>query len=338
MITASIRLPVCPLARSNGLRVLLSLSLIFLFSGISRAISSNAGTTNGNFLKLATDARGVAFGDSSVTMAQGADALRWNPALLASLDGKNVSGTHVQYYQGVTMENVAGAYPFENSGLAVSAFYLSAGDLEGRDVSGNATGDFKFYDLVGTVGYGRKLMNRTEGSAVDLSLGAGLKLVQEAIANQSYENPAIDLGLALTPLDDLNLGLTVRNLSSGSAHFSREIVGGASYTVYRNFTAGVAVNESNDAPVRFSAGGEYRFPEAYNAAVRAGYQSHDSVDDSTDSGITSLRNGGLAGLTMGAGFDFPIPQLQSMKLGADYAMAPFGALGISHTITLRARW
>ena len=302
------------------------------------AISSNAGTTNGNFLEIATDARGVAFGDSAVSMIQGADALRWNPAALGVLESKEVSGTHVQYYQGVTMENVAAAYPFENAGLAVNVFYLSAGSLDGRDVFRNQTGDFQFYDMVGTIGYGRKLMSRANGSMMDLSLGASLKLVREVIADQTFQNPALDLAALVTPIDDLNLGLTVRDLSSGSADFSREMIAGASYTLYKNFTGGVAANYSNDAPVSFSAGTEYRFPDAYNAAVRAGYQTHDPLDNSTDSQITWLRGSGVAGLTLGAGFEYPIPGSQTLKVGVDYAMAPFGALGIAHTITARFKW
>ena len=302
------------------------------------ATSSNAGTTNGSFLDIATDARGVALGDASISMARGADALRWNPALLGLLENKDFSGTHVQYYQGVTMENVAVAYPFENAGLAASAFYLSAGDLDGRDTSGNPTGDFKFYDLVGTLGYGRRLMNRAEGSLVDFSVGGSIKLVEEKIADQSFQNPALDLGALMSPLDNLKFALSVRDLSSGSADFSREIIGGASYVPYKNFTTGFAITDSNDAPVRYSVSGEYVFPEAYNAAIRAGYQSHDSLDDSTDSQITALRSAGLAGLTMGAGLDLPIPTLQTTKIGIDYAMVPFGALGIAHTITLRTRW
>src|SRR5688572_26082635 len=57
------------------------------------AISDNAGTKNGNFLKIATDARGVALGDTIVSMVQGADAMRWNPAALGEAEGKEVSAT-----------------------------------------------------------------------------------------------------------------------------------------------------------------------------------------------------------------------------------------------------
>jgi hypothetical protein len=302
------------------------------------AISDNAGTKNGDFLRIATDARGVALGDSVVSMAKGADSLRWNPAGLGTLDGKEVSATHIEYYQAVHIENVSAAYPLEEGGIAASVFYLSPGSLDGRDSFGNPTGDFKFYDLVGTLGFGRKMLTRAEGA--DVSLGAALKLVQENIAGESFQNPAFDIGLQATPKDDLNLGFTIRNLASGKANFVREMVGGASYTIYHAFTGAFAINYSNDSPVRYSVGGEYKIPDIQEveASVRAGYQTHDSLDNSLDSQIPVLRSGSLGGFTMGAGMGYKPPMFSGINLNIDYAMAPFGALGISHTITLKVKW
>ncbi len=300
------------------------------------ASSSSSGTKNGNFLKIQTDARGVALGDSVVSMAQGVDALRWNPANLSTLDGKEVTGTHVQYYQGVQIENVGAAYPMEESGLAVSAFYLNAGTLDGRDVLGYSTGDFQFYDLVGTVGYGRKVLSRAEG--IEVSLGAAVKIVQEKIADTSVNNPALDVGALISPWENMNIGLAARDLSAAKANFPREFIGGASYTFYQVFTGAVAANYANDAPIRYSVAGEYRIPQLEDTVIRAGYQSHDSLDDSLDSRIPALRGAGLAGLTMGAGLNYRPAFWHDVKLVLDYAMAPFGALGISHTITVKVKW
>ena len=299
------------------------------------SIASNAGTKNGDFLNIATDARGVALGDSVVSMAQGADALRWNPAALGLTEEKEVSATDIEYYQSVRIDNINAVYPIEEGGIGVGAFYLSPGTLEGRDLSGNDTGNFRFYDLVGTLGFGKKVLSRAEGA--DISIGVALKIVQEAIAEQSFQNPAFDVGMTVTPMDDLNLGLTVRDLSSSKANLSREIVGGASYTKFRFLTGAFAVNYSNDAPIRYSVGGEYKIPEI-DSAVRVGYQSHDPLDNSLNSQIPALRSASIAGLTMGAGVGYKPPPWPGVKLYVDYAMAPFGALGISHTVTLKVKW
>jgi len=314
----------------------LILALCFLLVGNSCwAISNNAGTTNGDFLKIATDARGVALGDSIVSMAQGAEGMRWNPAGLGTAEQKEVSATHIQYYQAVQVENVDAVFPIEEGGIGVNAFYLSPGTLDGRDQNQLQTGNFRFYDLVGSLGFGKKVLSRAEGA--DISVGAVVKVVQEAIAEQSFQNPAFDVGAVASPMDDLNLGLTVRDLSSGKANFAREIIGGASYTMYRFFTGAFAVNYSNDSPVRYSVGGEYKIPEL-DSAIRVGYQSHDSLDNSLDSQIPALRTASIAGLTMGAGIGYKPPMLPNLKLNIDYAMAPFGALGISHTVTLKVKW
>ena len=299
------------------------------------AITNNAGTTNGDFLKIATDARGVALGDSMVSMVTGADAIRWNPGALGVLDGKEASATDIEYYQGVRINNASVAYPIEEGGIAANLFYLSAGSLDGRDVLGNPTGNFKFYDMVGTLGFGRKMLTRAEGA--DVSIGVNVKLVQETIADQSFQNPAFDFGTLISPIDNLNIGLDVRDLSSSKANFPREFVGGASYTMFRWLTGGFAIDYSNDAPLRYSVGSEYKIPEL-DAVVRAGYQNHDALDSSIDSQIPALRGASIAGLTMGAGVGYKPPMFPNLLLNLDYAMAPFGVLGISHTITVKVKW
>ena len=268
-------------------------------------------------------------------MTQGADALRWNPAALGVLDGKEVSATHIQYYQDVHIENLSAAVPLEEGGIGASAFYLSPGTLDGRDILGNPTGNFKFYDLVGALGFGRKMLSRAEG--LDVSLGIAVKIVQEKIAEQSFQNPAFDIGVLASPMDDLHIGVNIRNLASGKANFVRELTGGASYTLFHVFTGAFAVNYSNDAPLRYSVGGEYKIPEL-ESVIRAGYQTHDSLDNSLDSKIPALRGASIAGLTLGAGVGYKPPLFPTLKLDLDYAMAPFGALGISHTITVKVKW
>jgi hypothetical protein len=172
-----------------------------------------------------------------------------------------------------------------------------------------------------------------------LSVGADVKVVEEKIADQGYQNPAFDLGLMGTALDHLQFGLTARNLASSSADFVREFVAGATYGFFnKTFYPAFAVNYSNNAPLRASFSGEYRIPEWDGSAVRVGYTTHDPLDNSQDSQITFLRSSSIAGLTLGAGFNYKPPIFQALTFGLDYAMAPFGALGISHTITVKARW
>jgi hypothetical protein len=322
-------------AASGARLFLLAACCSLLASQNVSAISDNAGTKNGNFLKIPTDARGVALGPTMVSMAEGSEGLRWNPAALAKLETKELSATHILYYQDVSVENASFAYPLEESGLGVSVFYLSPGTLDGRNVLGYATGDFKFYDLVGSLGYGRKVFTRNEGA--DVYLGAAVKIVQEAIAEQQFQNPALDVGAMVSPWEDFNAGFSLRNFASGKANFPKEIVGGVSYTALRALTGALALRYTNDAPVRLGLGAEYKFSE-YQTVVRAGYQTHDVLDNSIDSAISALRSGSLAGLTLGTGFEYRPPILQRLLLNLDYTIAPFGALGISHTVTVKMKW
>lgn len=307
----------------------------FAFCIDVHAIDDNAGTKNGAFLRIPTDARGVVLGHSMAALARGTEAMRWNPAALGFLDSKEAAFTHIQYYQDVKIENASFAYPMEESGLAANVFYLNPGTLDGRDTGGNATGDFTFYNLVGAIGYGRKIFTRNEGAEV--TVGASVKIVQEKIADSQYQNPALDVGAVVSPWDDTYMGFSLRNFASSKADFPKEVLAGASRVFFRSFTAGAGVRYTNDSPLRYSVSGEYKMPQ-YPAMIRAGYQTHDSLDSSTDSDISAFRSGSIAGLTMGAGFEYIPPVLQGVKLQLDYAMAPFGSLGISHTVTVKVRW
>ncbi|OGR89957.1 MAG: hypothetical protein A2992_01125 [Elusimicrobia bacterium RIFCSPLOWO2_01_FULL_59_12] len=311
--------------------------ILFLLPCASFAISDSAGTSAGAFLKIPTDARGLALGPAIVSMAEGTEAMRWNPAALGRLDTHELSGTHIAYYQDVSVENVAFAHPLDRGAVAANIFYLAPDKLEGRDALGNHTGDFTFYDLAASIGYGRQLRSREEGGA-DLYIGGALKIVQEKIADTQYQNAAVDAGLLLLPNENLRVGVSAQNLSTGKADFPKLLTAGASYTFIRALTGGFAIGYADDAPLRMAAGAEYKFPELQGAAVRAGYQSRDEVDDSLDSGITAFRKGSLAGLSLGAGFAYRPPQFKTLHLLFDYGMAPFGALGISHTMTVKLRW
>jgi hypothetical protein len=323
--------------RTRYWSLLLPVACCLLTASVAFAISDNAGTKNGNFLKIATDARSVALGPSIVSMAEGAESVHWNPAGLGRSESQEFGFTHVAYYQDVSIENINYAYPMGDSAVGADIFYLSPGSLEGRNDDGNQTGDFSFYDLTATVGYGQRLGNREEGG-MDIYVGGALKVVQEKIDETSFQNAAVDLGLLAIPIDNLRAGLSIRNLSTHKANFPNEITGGLSYTIMKVFIPAVAVRYADDAPMRFNIAGEYKMPEFENSVLRVGYQSHDPLDDSVDSSIPVFRRASLAGLTMGAGMEIRPPMLKTMHFNIDYAMAPFGALGISHFITVKVKW
>ncbi len=317
------------------------ISLIVLLSSLvasrALAVSDNAGTKAGAFLKIPTDARGVVMGATMVSAAKGTEGLRWNPAGLAFATTKEAAGTHIEYYQEVKIENVSMAYPVENGAFGGSVFYLNSGDMEGRDNAGIATGDFSAYDVVVTGGYGGRLKSRDE-VGMDIYAGAQLKVVHEKIADTKYNNAAVDLGAVFDPTDALRLGFTARNLSTGKADFPAELGGGLSYALFPLFTTSLALRYTNDAPVRVGVAGEYRMPHFENSVLRVGYQSHDEMNSSVDAKIEALRDASLAGLAFGGGIDFQPPQYKTLNFTIDYGMAPFGALGISHTVTVKARW
>ncbi|MDE2236714.1 MAG: hypothetical protein KGK30_02380, partial [Elusimicrobia bacterium] len=78
-----------------------AVALALLFSSVSaRAINDNAGTAGGAFLKIGQgSARAMALGQSYVALAEGSDALTWNPAGLGVTQQKEFAYSYLRYVQ-----------------------------------------------------------------------------------------------------------------------------------------------------------------------------------------------------------------------------------------------
>jgi hypothetical protein len=87
---------------------------------------SAAGATAFDFLNLDTHARAVALGGAYTALASDANALRYNPAGLASLAAPEATFTHNQFVQGVYQDHLAYA---AKSGWGVDVQYLSMGAI-----------------------------------------------------------------------------------------------------------------------------------------------------------------------------------------------------------------
>jgi len=54
--------------------------------------------------------------------------------------------------------------------------------------------------------------------------------------------------------------------------------------------------------------------------------------------VSGLEQPGHWNSGVGGGVGYTPPMYSKIKFDIDYAMAPFGALGISHTVTVKAKW
>lgn len=285
-----------------------------------------AGTTGAAFLRIPSGARGEAMGSANSASAEGAEALFWNPGGLGRLAGTGRAEASVSY-NALLESSYAGAMsyarPLANgrSVWATGLVYHSAGEVQGYDRFGNASGSFSPTDLCLAGAYAHKFEA--------LSAGGALKVIRSEIAGAAGTTFAMDLGVAADRVSAIgegpvDLGASLRNFGPGIQ------VGSASDPLPFAIQMGARWHVSpqmalmldgfmpvDDSPYP-ALGGEFTQPfgAASKGQLRFGYnvKRQRSVD-------------GLTGLTAGGGLDLE-------RFRVDYAWVPFGELGTTHKLTL----
>jgi hypothetical protein len=279
-----------------------------------------------SFLSLGVGARYLALGGSGAALADGADALYWNPAGLASLDKRELTASHAELSQTVRHDFAAYAAPTPAGTWAGGLTYLSQSPLEGRDAAGHPAGNFSASDAALSLGFGRR---------TDLGdLGATLKVVQSHIAAAQAETVALDLG-ARREVEGagpgrLFVGAALRNAGPGLKYASERddlplrLALGAAYRLQGGHAlAAEWTNSPRGAGNEFGFGGEYRAPAG--VSLRAGWST--ASTQAGGSGLDAAR-----GLTLGVGL------AGGAAWRLDYAVVPMGELGASHRFTLSGKF
>jgi len=273
-----------------------------------------------SFLNIGAGARGLGMGGAYTALADGANAIYWNPAGLSALEKREVTVSHAELSQSIRHDFLAYAQPTPQGTFAAGATYLSQSALEGRDAQGHLTGGFQASDTALSLGYGRK---------TDLAdLGATVKYIQSHIGSAQAETVAFDLG-ARKALGAVVLGAALRNAGPGMKYdvqrndLPLRLAFGAAY----KFTGGHAltaewINGPRGAGNDTGFGGEYQAIKS--VFLRAGYTTQTAITGG--SSFDAAR-----GLTLGLGW-------RPERWMIDYAAVPMGELGTSHRFTLGARW
>ncbi len=294
-------------------------ALLVLCGGAAGAVET------ASFLSLGVGARYLALGGAGAALADGADALYWNPAGLAALDKHEVTASHAELSQTVRHDFAAYAQPTSAGTFAGGVTYLSQSALEGRDALGHPTGSFQASDAALSLGFGRKT-----GAG---SVGATVKAVQSHIGSAQADTVALDLGarreIPGAGPGRLVLAAALRDLGPGLKYDAerddlplRLAVGAAYELPGGHALAAEWTNSPRGAGNDFGFGGEYRAPAG--VALRAGWSTSTSIGGG--SGFDAAR-----GLTLGVGLGRGTWRL-------DYAAVPMGELGATHRFTLSAKF
>lgn len=262
------------------------------------------------------NARAAAMGDAHAALARGSAALHYNPAGLAFSPSHEAGFMHNQYFQGMTQDHLAVS---SRRGWGAFINNFDYGSVERTTISNkDATlGQVGGTDLAFGGGFAMS-------PAKPLAFGAVMKFMRGTLDYIDTKVLAFDFGaLILPPLPGLSLGLSAHNLRA-ETRFEKDkkklptfFRGGAAYALDRgrlhaNFTADYIHRPNQNFVVGLGA----EFIVAKVMPLRFGYTN---------------RSGTGEGLTAGLGW------IQG-NYRLDYAIVPFGDLGLTHRASLTFRW
>ncbi len=277
--------------------------------------SNSVGTSALPVLKIGQGPRAAALGESFTGLADDASSVYWNPAGLAGLVDYHIALSHHQWFADATDEVGHAALPAGPGILGFGLVYSGEPGIE-RWSNENLPGDtFSTWNGLLTAAYGVTLFDRYQ-------VGAAVKGLVEDLNIARGFGAAVDLGGLMRPGPGLGFGFAVRNLGTmsfpgGPEKLPTELAAGASYSV-RGVTGLLDVVVPFDNSVNLRAGVEYAPIKEF--CLRLGYRT--GPED-----LSTL--GGLAGLTAGLGVRY-------QNFGLDYAVVPYGQLGLTHRIGLSA--
>lgn len=302
--------------------IILSICTCLPAAADSSDIHENAGTRAMTFLKIGVGAKAMGMGESHVAATDDLYASYWNPAGLAKLHQPQLALMHNEWFAGINHEFVGFAHPFGSAGtFGASASFLSFGELQGRDREGNETTIFRPYDLALILSYAR-----TFGDS--LAFGTNAKFLREQIADESGTGIAFDFGgiytFSKTPF--LALGFNAQHMGP-RVKFIEDAFGlpftfrlGAAYrTESQPFILTTDIIRPSDNDITIGIGAGYTLGNILE--IRAGYKYKIGGNDL----------GAVSGLTGGFG-------LTLLRFQLDYALVPFGVLGLTHRFSLIANF
>ena len=170
---------------------------------------ADAGTSASAFLKIdAGSPRAQALGNAFVSIAEGTEALFWNPAGIASATTREVGLAYQDYLQGYTSRVVSYLQPMGKTIIGVSVNYMSMGGFDYRDEYGDLqpTVGKPVQNYVGTLSLARGFFNQ------GLQIGATAKYINEKLDTYRYTNVGFDVGAKARPWQWLGLGAALVNI------------------------------------------------------------------------------------------------------------------------------
>lgn len=312
--------------------------VLFQLAAVSAWASGGAGSTTSNFLKIGMGARAAGMGDAFMSVADDSLAVFWNPAGLMLTRGTDISLTHQAWMMGVDQEFLTFSHRQKDEGaFGASLNYLGvkpyASTLETDTGEYGGTGEqVSAHDFALSLAYAQRLGFWFPGRFLNkMLIGVNATLMNQHLDTNGATGASLNFGgMYEIKRRRTYVALTVTNLGTSLDGVSQPLAAtiGASHKLRKlllkkdSLTLAFAVPVYNDTGARFNLGTEYTacFGDV-DASLRGGYRSGYDLN-------------GTSGVCVGAGV---LKHYPTFDIGLDYALAPYGELGLTHRITLKAR-
>jgi len=298
------------------------------------AINSKAGTQAGSFMKLGIGSpKAQALGHAYSALAEGPDALVWNPAGVGMSKQREMYFTYLSWVQDYGGYYFGYVHPIGQTVIGVNAAYMTVDGFDARDANNipQPNDEVTVRNDFLTLTLARSFFVES------FSIGASLKRVSENNAGSEYANMVFDLGAHLHFGDLLHFGGALMNMGNKDEVVQISRIG-AALSLGSYVTISGELEGASDNRVRPGLGLEILIPEDTTQlgrlSFRAGYYDADDHGKNYDGGIVERLNlDKTSKLSFGMGLY--TSQLLGYGVGIDYAFTPFGALGTVNQLGLR---
>lgn len=181
--------------------------LLFLYT-FAVGVEGQESQTLNNFMRLPASSHASALGGENISIIEDDATLALhNPALLQSVENRNVTLGYMNYMSGSSVYSAGYAMPTgEKATVGFYAQYADYGKMKHTDVNGMILGDFSASDLVISGVYSHSLSTNLVG-------GVAAKFIYSDIANYHSISVAVDLGLNYyDPEKELSASVAVKNI------------------------------------------------------------------------------------------------------------------------------
>jgi len=319
---------------TKTLRLLVLFTLLPFMAATARAIDSSAGTSASTFMNLGMGSpRAQALGNAYVALADGSDALAWNPAGIASCQQREVAFSNLSWIQDYSGKYLSYVQPLGQAVIGVNFAYMSMDGFDARDANDipQPNDTVNVNNTFGTLALARNFFSDT------LSLGAGVKRISENNDGTEYSNVVFDFGAKLKFGRRVALGWALQNLGD-----KKEVVEiqryGAAWAVNSFFTVTGEMSKPSDNKQRVGVGLEINLPqemiEVGKFTFRVGYFDRDNTGKNySDSFLSDMKLSETSKISFGCGLYSN--EIFGYGAGIDFAMVPYGALGRATQIAAR---